>query len=244
MESHKFVPRARVVERIPEIVRGSKDKTVLSIGMGGFIDDPSQTDKWIRRGLEQTAHARVAKVAGDLTGLDINPAAIEAMKSIVPGNYYIGDITDAAIVEELNKTFDLVLFTEVIEHLDSYRDALSNIRKLLAPHGELLITTVNAFAFERIGKMLFRYESVHDEHTAYFSYSTMKRLLAMNGFEVAEFYFYNQARYTFDSIFERLGYYAMLAISKLFPQYSEGIFVVAKPLAPCGGVELSAAVSP
>ncbi len=229
MESHKFVPRARVVERIPEIVRRSRDKTVLSIGMGGFIDDPSQTDKWIRRGLEQTVHPRVAKVAGDLTGLDINPAAIEAMKSIVPGNYYIGDITDAAIVEELNKTFDLVLFTEVIEHLDSFRDALSNIRKLLAPHGELLITTVNAFAFERIAKMLFRYESVHDEHTAYFSYLTMKRLLAMNGFEVAELSFHNRIRDPSGGVFEWFGYYAMRVFSKIFPQYSEGIFVVARP---------------
>ncbi len=101
MERHKFVPRTRVVERVTEIVRRSTDKTVLSIGMGGFIDDPSQTDKWTRSGLEKTVHARVAKVAGDLTGLDINPAAIKAMKSIVPGSYYIGDITDAATGREL-----------------------------------------------------------------------------------------------------------------------------------------------
>lgn len=228
MENHKFVPRTRVVERIPEIVRRSKDKTVLSIGMGGFIDDPSQTEEWIRRGLEQTVHPRVAKVAVELTGLDINPAAIEAMKSVVSGKYIIGDITDAVVVEELNKTFDLVLFTEVIEHLDCYRDALRNIRKLLSPHGELLITTANAFAFERIVKMLFRYESVHDEHTAYFSYLTMKRLLAMNGFEVAELCFYNRIRDPSGGVFEWFGYYAMRVFSKIFPQYSEGIFVVAR----------------
>ena len=121
-----------------------------------------------------------------------------------------------------------MLFTEVIEHLDCFRDALGNIRGLLSPGGALLITTVNAYAFERIGKMLFRYESVHDEHTAYFSYLTMKRLLAMNGFEITEFYFYNQARDAFDSFFERFGYYVMIAISKVLPQYSEGIFVVAR----------------
>lgn len=230
MQKHKFLPCARLVERKSEIVRYSNGKTVLSIGMGGYVYDPAKTDKWVGRGLTQTVHAKVSEVSVNLVGLDINPTAIEAMRKLVPGVYHVGDITEKGMYKKIGQKFNLILFTEVIEHLDCFRDALTNMRSMLTSEGEILITTVNAFCFERIGKMFFRYESVHDEHTSYFSYLTMRRLLAMNGFEITKFCFYNQTRDTFDSFVERLGYYAMLGVSTLFPQFAEGIFVVAKPV--------------
>jgi SAM-dependent methyltransferase len=197
--------------------------------MGGFIDDASKTDDYIALGMARSLHAGLAGTAADLVGLDVNPVVIDAMRKLVPCDYVVGDLTAPGLSERIARRFDLVVFAEVIEHLDCFREALANIRALLAPGGEVLITTANAYALERIGKMLFGYEAVHDEHTSYFSYLTLRRLLTMNGFEITQFSFAYERRHRFTSIFERIGHYATIGVGKFLPQFSEGILLSARP---------------
>ena len=77
--------------------------------------------------------------------------------------------------------------------------------------------------------MVFGYETCHDEHTCYFSYLTIKRLLAMNLFDLVDFSFVIRKRSRFGSMFSRVSYYTMIVLVKVFPQFSQGLFVVAKP---------------
>ena len=230
MEVHRFIPKAKAITRVDEIVRRSARKTVLHVGLGGYVDNPDITAQYISIDLTQTVHGRVTTVADGVTGLDINPRVIEAMKRTIPGDYIVGDITEPELAEKIGRQFDLVLFPDVIEHLDCFRTALNNIKNLLRPNGEVIITAPNAYCLERFGKMLFRYEAVHEEHTSYFSYATMKRLLEMNGFEITTFYFVNENRVAFASLFDRIAHYTMVWVARILPQYSAGIFVVAQPV--------------
>lgn len=215
--------------RIDEIVRLAAGRRVLHIGMGGYIDDAAKTAAYVTLDLPRSLHVRLGQTAAELVGLDINPVAIEAMKTLVPGDYVVGDLMAPGLAERLGRRFDLVVFAEVIEHLDCFRSALGNIRDILGPGGEVLISTANAYALERIGKMVFGYEAVHDEHTSYFSYMTMRRLLAMNGFEMTHFRFNYEKRYRFTGIAERIAYAAMVGTGKILPQFSEGILLLARP---------------
>lgn len=230
MHRHKFIPSSRVEERTETAIELARGKDVLHVGMGGRVDNAAATDDYIRNYLSQSTHGRLAKVAQSVTGADINPTVIDAMRKAVPGDYVLADICDPKFSTMLNQKFDVVLFLEVIEHLDSFRSALDNIRKVLKPDGILVLSTANAFCIERFIKLIFRYESVHDEHTAYFSYKTLTRLLDMNGFpDTVDFAFTFEQRDSFANIFDRAGYYTLRATATLFPQFAEGIVYVARP---------------
>jgi SAM-dependent methyltransferase len=230
MKSHRFIPKTKVVERIEALLELARNKDVLHIGLGGFVENTDITNRYIKSDLNVSVHCQLAQVAAKLTGLDINQLMVKAMQEAIVGDYIVADITDKCIVDKIRHKFDVVLFPEVIEHLDDFRSALNNIRKILNSDGILVITTINAFCADTIGKMIFRYESVHEEHTCYFSYRTLKRLLEINGYKVETFFFCNERRNKFSSNVEKISYYNLLFLSHLLPQFSEGIIVCARPV--------------
>ena len=228
MDRSKFVPKAKVVRRKEYLTDLARGKKVLNVGMGGFIDDPDKTSG-LATVIERTLHAMVHEVAREITGVDVNPQALAIMSKAVPGCYVEADITGFDAAKKIGGLYELILFGEVIEHLDCFRDALGNLRTLLSHDGLLVITTVNAYNAEAILKHLFRYESVHEEHTCYFSYLTMKRLLEMNDFVMFDFKYCFQTRYG-GSLANRIGYHAMRGIAALLPQFAQGIIVHARPV--------------
>lgn len=55
-----------------------------------------------------------------------------------------------------NNSFDLVLFTEVFEHIQTnHAGILSEIKRILSPHGLLLLTTPNAIRLQNLVKLFF-----------------------------------------------------------------------------------------
>jgi len=76
-----------------------------------------------------------------LFGIDINKYSLTIAKKRCPkANVKYGDAIK--IPFESNK-FDLVILTEVIEHLDDPQTALKEIRRILSPKGILFLTTPN-----------------------------------------------------------------------------------------------------
>lgn len=230
MKSHRFIPKTRVVDRVDALLDAAIGKDVLHIGMGGFLDDAKGTSRYAASDLSTSVHGQLARIAASITGLDVNPAMISAMQKKVPGDYVLADITEKDLAEKLGRKFDVVLFPEVVEHLDCFRAALSNIHDLLASDGLLVLTTVNAYGVDSFLKMLFRYESVHEEHTCYFSYRTLTRLLNMNGFAIDDFSFCFEYRDSFSSGFERVSYHTARMIARVLPQYAEGLVIKAHPI--------------
>jgi 2-polyprenyl-3-methyl-5-hydroxy-6-metoxy-1,4-benzoquinol methylase len=70
-------------------------------------------------------------------GADISPAQVERMRARSPGvDFYAFDIQKTA----LDRQFDLVLCSEVIEHLDDQPTALRNLSSMVTPGGRLVLT--------------------------------------------------------------------------------------------------------
>jgi SAM-dependent methyltransferase len=144
--------------------------------------------------------------------------------------YIVADIMNASLPDRFrNDLFEVIIFGDVIEHLDNIGIALRNLTAILAPGGAIVISTANA-CFSAFVKMLFRYEATHGEHTCHFSYLTLKRTFEMNGLRIADFMFYTHKRLDqFDTWMHRVGHYVGNAVATVLPQFAEGIVVVAQP---------------
>ena len=230
MKQSHFLPRCRLVHVSAPALAYAKDRNVLNVGMGGYVEDAEETERALAAPAVASLHSELAKVAASVTGVDINPSAIEIMRRTVPGRYVVADIMGPSLLKQFeNERFELIVLGDVIEHLDNCGLALRNLKTLLAPSGFMVISTANAFAFDTIAKMLIRYEAVHDEHTCYFSYMTLKRTLEMNGLRVVDFMFYTHKHLDrFNSWTHRVGHYLGNAVARVMPQFAKGIVLVAQ----------------
>jgi SAM-dependent methyltransferase len=233
VKSSNFLPRPRLVHRSDPLIAYASGRKTLHVGVGGQIDDHQETEKELAVPA-RSLHYELAKVAGSLTGIDINPFAIEIMRRAVPGRYIVGDIMDTSLPDRFkDDLFEVIIFADVVEHLDNFGMALRNLSGMLAPGGVIVISTANAFFFGGFVKMLFRYETTHVEHTCHFSYLTLKRTLEMNGLRIVDFMFYTHKRLDqFDSWMHRVDHYVSNAVATVLPQYALGIIAVAQPGSP------------
>jgi SAM-dependent methyltransferase len=73
-----------------------------------------------------------------MIGVDISPVAIEACRQSIPdADFHVLDIVEGT----LPTSFDLVVCSEVVEHLDDPTRAVSNMRRMTREGGFLVLTT-------------------------------------------------------------------------------------------------------
>lgn len=112
---------------------------------------------------------------GKLTAVEASPHAIALMQRIAhPGlEIFCGELPDR--LPDIGK-FDLVCLLDVLEHLDAEHDSLVAARRLLSPHGRLLVTVP---AYQWLW-------SRHDEqllHRRRYTRSRLHQALTAAGFE-------------------------------------------------------------
>jgi SAM-dependent methyltransferase len=87
--------------------------------------------------------AELADVAEKVTGIDIAPAAVDYARA----HYALPNLAfEQASCTQLpyaDGAFDLVVAFEVIEHLENWRDFLQEVRRVLAPAGQAIVSTPN-----------------------------------------------------------------------------------------------------
>ena len=87
--------------------------------------------------------AELADVAESVTAIDIAPEAVEYARA----HYALPNLAfEQASCTQLpyaDGAFDLVVAFEVIEHLENWRDFLQEVRRVLAPAGQLIVSTPN-----------------------------------------------------------------------------------------------------
>ena len=138
-------------------------------------------------------HQKLDAVCDALWGIDIDSDGIAFLKEKGFTNLHVADITDEGSLAALKtQIFDVVVLSEVIEHLPNVGLALDALKSIAAPaFTEFLISVPNAFSVSALAGLLENTELVHSDHNCYFSHVTFSNTLRKAGYEVAERFLYS-----------------------------------------------------
>ncbi len=152
----------------------ARELTKLSIPAGARVLDI---------GTGTGANLRLLRQIGmpGAVGLDESEAAIRFCEARGFGPVRRGDIRQLPFEDA---SFDLVLATDVIEHVEEDARAVAEIRRVLAVGGFALMT-VPAFA------SLWGLQDDQSHHKRRYRREPLRELLAQAGFEIRELYYFN-----------------------------------------------------
>ncbi|MBK9063697.1 MAG: class I SAM-dependent methyltransferase [Acidobacteria bacterium] len=218
-------PESGLVQRLEFLDGICRDRSVLHFGCTNWPYTQTMLDAG---GL---LHVRLAKTASDLWGLDSDPDGLRALEAAGVPNLVRGD-AEALGACSLDRTFDVVLAGEILEHLSNPGLFLRGVRRFLAPDGRLVLTTVNAYCGVRFAQYFFRgrggaAEPVHPDHVAYYSYRTLTHLLEREGYVVESFRFYDLGDEHVPFVPRRI-LVANRFFSRLAPWTADGVVAVCK----------------
>jgi 2-polyprenyl-3-methyl-5-hydroxy-6-metoxy-1,4-benzoquinol methylase len=139
---------------------------------------------------------RLAALGYDVTGVDASRSGIQIARRAYPRVQFV----EAFIDRDLRLgSFDLLISSDVIEHLYRPSDLLEAAKALLMPGGQILIGTpyhgyLKNVVIAAAGKMDAHFSALHDGgHIKFFSVRTLSKLLRSHGFEDLRFSFYGRA---------------------------------------------------
>lgn len=155
-------------------------KRVLHLG---FLDSPLTTER-IKSG--NLLHSKLDIAAKYLYGVDIDDNNIKEYRRLTGDdhNCVLDILKDDANLSFFENRFDIILFSEVLEHLKNPGMALQKLKEIcmLNPSSQLLITVPNAFSLEHFVSAANYVEMVHPDHYHYYSPVTLKKLILDSGF--------------------------------------------------------------
>jgi ubiquinone/menaquinone biosynthesis C-methylase UbiE len=142
---------------IVQLARGLGARTVLDVGCG--------TGEMLRV-LHEALHP------DRLVGVDLSPAVVDTTRRQLPfADFAVADISRAALDEQ----FDLVVATEVLEHIEAYPQALDNLRRMCRGHVIVTVPSGTIYPIDR-----------HMGHRQHFSTASLTAALEAASFEVVE----------------------------------------------------------
>lgn len=177
------LPKVPIIRNRHEFVlERCKDKSILHLG----CVDTGLLETRFRQG--QLLHQKLAAITNDLWGIDINAEGIDFLRNQGFSNLLIGDVSELAGLSALSHLrFDIIVASEIIEHLPNPGLFLSNIQTLMEPEKtDLIITVPNAFRIHTLLGMLKGVEYIHPDHNYWFSYYTITNLVQKHGFTITE----------------------------------------------------------
>lgn len=142
---------------------------------------------------------RLANLGYDVTGIDASKSGIHLARRTYPHANFIEALIDRNLNEGIDENFDLVISSDVIEHLYRPSDLLEAAQSLLKPGGQILIGTpyhgyLKNLAIAATGKMDAHFSALHDGgHIKFFSVKTLSTLMQSHGFTDLSFTFYGRA---------------------------------------------------
>lgn len=178
-----------LVQRVEFIKKKCAGKKVLHLGC---TDYPFTEE---RIGFKSLLHFELAEVAGELYGFDFDQKGIDILAGAGVENLFRADLEKLEEVQ-LDKTFDVIIAGEMIEHLSNPGLFLRGIQRFMNEQTELVITTINAYSGMRFfiyglrGRGGFQ-EPVHPDHVAYYSYKTLSLVIKRENLEIKDFVFYD-----------------------------------------------------
>lgn len=131
----------------------------------------------------------------DVFGIDGSETGIEVARQKNPDRFFVHDVSVDSLPAELgDKPFDVIISTEVIEHVYAPRAFMALVRKSLHPtHGTFIVSTpyhgyLKNVALAVTGSMDKHYTALWDGgHIKFWSRKTLTALLEEFHFKVTEF---------------------------------------------------------
>jgi 2-polyprenyl-3-methyl-5-hydroxy-6-metoxy-1,4-benzoquinol methylase len=136
-----------------------------------------------------------AKLGFEVHGVDRSESGIRIARATFPGvQFSLGDV-EKAMVPDLfaAESFDLVISTEVVEHVYQPRQFVENAYQLLKPSGHCILSTpyhgyVKNLVLALSGKMDRHFTALWDGgHIKFWSQETLSELLEEKGFRDLRF---------------------------------------------------------
>jgi 2-polyprenyl-3-methyl-5-hydroxy-6-metoxy-1,4-benzoquinol methylase len=172
-----------VVDRREFVLAKSKGKRVLHLGC---VDDRLLEQ---RMATGQLLHAQLAQVAAEVIGVDISEAGLQRLEEAVPGRYLHANVEHLDELDDLGE-FDIIVGSELIEHLANPGLFLRGLRRLLIgsnSQATAIITTPNSYSWSHFLRLaLMKKEWTHPDHQLMFSPYTLVQALRGAGLSVEE----------------------------------------------------------
>ncbi|PJB51665.1 hypothetical protein CO100_01895, partial [Candidatus Berkelbacteria bacterium CG_4_9_14_3_um_filter_33_5] len=133
---------------------------------------------------------------GNIDGIDINPQ----IPRTTPKKYYkyyqnllISDITDNKLFKWKKGKFDLIISTEVIEHIFEIDKYLTNINRLLKKNGIIILSTPYHGYLKNLVITIFNlwdkhfHSDIKNGHIRFFSFPVINKMLLNNNLKIVQF---------------------------------------------------------
>ena len=163
----------------------TKGKNVLNVGAAGGVDGPdgylpNNEDKWL--------HFKILKKAKTVIATDIDDNAIKHAKM---NGYKI--IKENCETMNLNQKFDIIVMSDVIEHLNAPVNAIKNlIENHLIDNGTLIITTPNGSAVHAFIRSISRRNlNIYYDHMAVYYPEHFQAICDRLGYSLVKTYLFN-----------------------------------------------------
>jgi 2-polyprenyl-3-methyl-5-hydroxy-6-metoxy-1,4-benzoquinol methylase len=166
-------PHTRMIQLV------GRNKTVLDVGCA--------------RG--NTGRVLVNQFNCIVSGIEKDPQAADCARDVYQ-QVIVGDIENIATLTQVRGgPFDIIIFADVLEHLQQPERVLSASRSLLQPEGYVLISLPNIVTLRlRIRFLLGRFEyteqGIMDKtHLRFFTFKTAREMIAASGYSIEHFEF-------------------------------------------------------
>lgn len=139
---------------------------------------------------------RLAALGYHVTGVDASASGIQIAQHAYPGVEFVHALIDRTL--SLGQ-FDLVISSDVIEHLYRPSDLLEAAVTQLKPGGQILLGTpyhgyLKNLILAATGKLDAHFSALHDGgHIKFFSVNTLSKLMRAHGFDDLSFTYYGRA---------------------------------------------------
>jgi len=172
---------------------GFKPEGVTGGFMSRLLSDNVQGGRWLDVGCGdgRTAGVWLASRGCEYVGVDISETGVEQARGL---GLDCRVIEDASSLPFEDGEFDGVVCFEVLEHLLWPQDAVCEMRRVLRPGGQLLVTVPNVLYWHQRIELLFGKWSSHgddasatapwrDPHVRFFTVQALTDMLLAAGFE-------------------------------------------------------------
>jgi SAM-dependent methyltransferase len=159
----------------------AKGKSVLNVGASGGVEGylPDNQDIGL--------HTRLAAAASRLVGIDIDRDSID-----YAARFGVKILEANCETMDLGEKFDLIVLSDVIEHLNAPVNAVSTLAKHLAPGGKMVVTTPNGTASTVVLKGLVRKNpNVYYDHMAVYYPEHFQAIANRLGLKLTRVFFFD-----------------------------------------------------